>query len=366
MDWIVYLIIVALGLWGVTRFYLRGEDLTVYDAPGEGVTEPPAEPSPQHADAVRSIGFMAQTPKGSRAERLASMRAMMDTLGDAADLDGVDVHPVDAGGVPGEWVVAGGSSPDRRLLYLHGGAFSMGSPHSHRVVTAKLSKIAGAAVLAIDYRLTPENGRLDCLADCQIAYRWILDNGPRGAAPIDKLFVAGDSAGGNLALVVIAWARDEGLRAADAAIAMSPATDSTFSGPSLRSNLSTDHMLGPAMGFIVRIPKGLMLWFGWLANRVKPSDPRVSPIHGGLANLPPTLVHASEAEMLLDDARRYVNKANAAGSPAVLQTWPHMLHVWHMFESTLPEAKDAFDHIEVFLEGIAPRPIEYVTDAAPE
>ncbi len=120
------------------------------------------------------------------------------------------------------------------------------------------------------------------------------------------------------------------------------------------------------MGFIARIPKGLMLWFGWLANRVRPSDPRVSPIHGDLADLPPILVHASEAEMLLDDARRYVNKANAVGSRAVLQTWPHMLHVWHMFEATLPEANDAFDHIEVFLEGIAPRAIEYVTDSASE
>jgi acetyl esterase/lipase len=101
-----------------------------------------------------------------------------------------------------------------------------------------------------------------------------------------------------------------------------------------------------------------MLWLSWLSYRVRPCDPRLSPVYGDLSNLPPTLVHASEAEMLLDDARRYVNKATAQGSEATLETWHHMLHVWHIFEHRLPEAKEAFEHINKFLELTAPRRTE--------
>jgi len=205
-------------------------------------------------------------------------------------------------------------------------------------------------VLAVDYRLMPEHKRLDCLTDCQAAYRWILEHGPEGEAPIRDLVVAGDSAGGNLTLAILAWARDEHLHQANAAVALSPATDATFASPSLTANVATDHMLGPMLGRLVRLPRGLMLWGMFLSSRIRPCDPRISPVYGDLANLPPTLIHASEAEMLLDDARRYVRKATAAGSEATLETWHHMLHVWHAFETQLPEAKEAFEHIARFLK----------------
>jgi acetyl esterase/lipase len=279
----------------------------------------------------------------------------MDVMGDDADLAGVTITEVTAAGVPCEWVVAEDADPDRRLLYLHGGAFSLGSPRSHRAITTKFSRMAGASVLAVDYRLIPENARIDCLTDCQAAYGWILDNGPQGPRSVTSLFVAGDSAGGNLTLAIIAWARDAGLRPADAVIALSPLTDATLTSPSLATNVATDHMLGPMMGRIAKIPKWLLAWFGWLSSRIHPCDPRISPLRGNLDNLPPTLIHASEAEMLLDDARRYVHKATEAGSEATLETWHHMLHVWHIFEQSLPEAQEAFEHIDRFIELVAPR-----------
>ena len=127
------------------------------------------------------------------------------------------------------------------------------------------------------------------------------------------------------------------------------------SGPELVFSLS-DHMLGPAFGPITRMPRWLLSWFSWITGRVRPCDPRVSPVFGDLSNLPPTLVHASEAEMLLDDARRYVNKAREAGSEVTLETWHHMLHVWHAFEQRLPEAREAFEHIGRFLEMVEGRP----------
>ena len=227
-----------------------------------------------------------------------------------------------------------------------------GSPKSHRAITDRLSKLADAAVLSLDYRLLPENTRRQGIEDCQQAYRWILANGPEGALDLDFLAVAGDSAGGNLTLTLIAWARDEGLRAVDAAIAFSPATDMTLTSPSLSSNIATDPMLGPAFGKLARVPKVLMWWVSWFTYRIRPADPVASPVRGDLSGLPPVLVQVSEAEMLFDDARRYVSKAQAAGSPVALQSWPHMVHVWQVFTPELPEADHAYDNIAEFLASV--------------
>ena len=90
-------------------------------------------------------------------------------------------------------------------------------------------------------------------------------------------------------------------------------------------------------------------------TRMNPRNPLLSPVLADLSRLPPVLVQASESEMLLGDARRYVNKARAAGSPARLQTWTHMLHVWQIFNPELTEARDALAEIGKFLEGAAPR-----------
>ncbi len=348
----------ALGvfLWAFTRFYLRGADLGRFDAPGDLVRGEPQRPSAEHGEVVALLNqlFADSIPERSPRKRLAILRQRIDERGREVPVDGFDVRPTDAGGVPAEWVLAAGSDPDRRLLYIHGGAFTMGSPVSHRAITTRLAVDTGSAVLAIDYRLVPEHRRLDCLEDCCIAYRWIVDNGPSGRAPVRSLFVAGDSAGGNLTLATIAWARDAGLRRADAAVALSPATDSTLSSPSLLENLDSDHMLRPLFGKLAKVPRSLILWLTWLQSRVRPCDPRVSPAHGDLHDLPPLLVHASEAEMLVDDARRYVAKARSQGTAARLETWHDMVHVWHIFRG-LPEADQAFDHIAAFLDETVPR-----------
>jgi acetyl esterase/lipase len=226
----------------------------------------------------------------------------------------------------------------------------MGSSLSHRAITTRFARMIGGAVFSVDYRLMPEHRRLDGLEDCRAAYRYVLDNGPHGAAAADLVYIAGDSAGGNLTLSLITWIRDQGLRPPNAAIALSPATDSTLSSPSLINNIHSDKMLGPQFGKLARIPKWILWWYSWISSRIAPADPQVSPAFGDLSRLPPTLLHASEAEMLLDDSRRYVNKARAHGSPASLQTWPHLVHVWHFFEGNLPEAAEAFDQIHQFLE----------------
>ena len=117
----------------------------------------------------------------------------------------------------------------------------------------------------------------------------------------------------------------------------------------MKNNVETDHMLGPQFGKLNRIPKWVLHWATLFGTRIRPSHPRVSPIFDDLAGLPPTLVHASEAEMLLDDAVRYVNKAQSAGSPVEIQVWKHMVHVWQIFVSDVPEAQQAFAEIDRFL-----------------
>jgi epsilon-lactone hydrolase len=341
-------------VWAVAAFYLSGEDLSAFDrATGERFSTGPA-PSAALGAVVASLGGIGNALRGvPRRRHTAVMRDYMDRMFAGRELD-ASFTPVDCAGVPGEWVRAPGADGARRTLYIHGGAYIMGSPRSHRTLTSRFSALTGGAVLAIDYRLMPEHPRRAGIEDCRSAYRWMLENGPDGREPAQAVFVAGDSAGGNLTLSLIAWVRDQGLRAPDAAVALSPATDGTLASPSLKANLHTDAMLGPLFGTLTRVPRTLLLWTGWIQTRIRPCDPVVSPVYGDLSNLPPVLVHASEAEMLLDDSRRYVNRAQAAGSPVRLQTWSHVVHVWQIFNPELPEANEALEEIRKFLAAASP------------
>ena len=352
--------LILLAIWFAVARYLAGADLSKFDAPdkaafarrqsfstGDSLNE-------EHRQILKLLaGLSAQMKQLPLRQHLQQLRKFMDHMGGAREFTAQFV-PADVGGVKAEWVFAPGADSRRRTLYIHGGAWAMGSPRSHRVITSKLAELTAGAVLAIDYRLMPENPRRAGIEDCRAAYRWILDNGPEGPQKIAALLVSGDSAGGNLALSSIAWARDQGLRPADAVVVLSPATDGTMSGKTVKSNLATDAMLGPMFAKLTRIPRSLLLWLSWWWNRARPSHPDISPIHGDLANLPPILIHASEDEMLLDDAQRYMNKAIAAGSSVKLQTWRHVVQVWQMFDPQLTEARQAYEEIHKFLQATLP------------
>jgi len=276
------------------------------------------------------------------------MRKAFDSISDGHEYDS-QFTSCDAGGVAAEWVVAPGVSTDRRVLYIHGGGFVAGSPKSHRTITSQFSKVSGCAVLSIDYRMMPEYRIFNCVEDCRTAYRWILENGPDGPAKIQQLYIGGDAAGGNLTLSLLAWIRDNALRAPEAAVVMSPLTDVTFSGESVRKNLDTDVMLKPLVKPLVALPAFARSWWVVWTYKVRPANPLVSPLLGDLSSLPPILVQASEAEILLDDARRYAFKACASGSKTQLQTWSDMVHIWQIFYPELPQAAEAWDEIGKFL-----------------
>lgn len=346
MFWLVIFIAAFIAF---SLLVLRGEDLSYLDQPIP--RHPLREPSEGMRSVLVELSELTSSDFGTGRRRIEALRSAMDQMGGQGEFES-EFQPLPGGDIRGEWVLAPGYDSSRRLLYLHGGAFFAGSPLSHRPITDRLARLTGGAVLALDYRLMPEHRRIEGIEDCRRAYRWLLDNGPQGREEAASIVVAGDSAGGNLTLSLLAWVRDQGLRQADAGIALSPATDAVLNAPSLRHNISTDPMLGPTFGRLAKVPGIALLWYSWISTRIMPADPRISPVRGSLAGLPPILIQASDSEMLLDDSRRYAAKAQAAGSPVLLQTWPDMVHVWQIFPTRLPEAEEAYGNIAEFLDSV--------------
>ncbi len=345
---------VAAAAWVIAALFLSAPDHSQFDQPQHDLHRDPSTVSGEIREVVRLIDAMQYELRGvSRRKRIYRLRRIFDEgfTGSPATAEalGVEITATDANGVAAEWVVAPGARSDRRLLYIHGGAFAIGSPTSHRMLTAALSGTCGVSVLAIDYRLMPENFRRSGIRDCQTAYDYMLACGPAEPGDAADIFVAGDSAGGNLTLMLSAWARDRGRQKLNAVVAFSPSTDSTLSNPSARRNRYRDPLLGPGLGPLADLPEPLRLWLAALTGPLNPRNPLVSPLFGDLRDLPPTLVQASDCEMLLDDALRYVNKARSQGSPVSLQVWPGMVHVFQMFQHVLPEARLAIDEVAAFL-----------------
>ena len=249
---------------------------------------------------------------------------------------GVRVEPVVADGVPGEWVVPKHAAEDRALLYLHGGAWVMGSPRTHRALVADLARRAGVRALAIDYRLAPEHPYPAALDDCAAGYEWLLASG------IDpgRIVVAGDSAGGNLALALLLRLRDAGTPLPAGAVLLSPVTDLELGGASHATRKAVDPFFARAdlRPFITQYA---------VAHDLR--DPYLSPVGADLGGLPPLLIHVGDHEVLRDDAVRLGERARAAGVEAWTVVWPGMTHVFQMQTFLLPEARRANREIADFV-----------------
>ncbi|MBN1933202.1 MAG: alpha/beta hydrolase [Anaerolineae bacterium] len=239
-----------------------------------------------------------------------------------------DIHcrPVDAAGVPAEWIEAPGAG-GRVLLYLHGGAFCLGSIASSREWIARLAQATKMRALAIDYRLAPEYPYPAALDDARTAYLWLL----KAAIKPAQLILAGDSAGGGLALSTLVGLRDAGYPLPAGAICISPWTDLALSGGSIRDRARIDPILSPA---------DLDTYAAQYAGGRARTEPLLSPLYADLHALPPLLIQVGTNEILLDDAARCAGKAQAAGVDVTLETWDGMFHVFQMFPF-LPETKRA-------------------------
>lgn len=348
MEIVGIIIAIAVFLAVAPRFLFGIKDLSYLDNAHHPVREQAVSSGLESVlDLLKNLHQSVKPLKGKK--KLRALREYMDHLNDDLELAS-EIRPCQQ--PRGEWVIAPGVDTRRRVLYIHGGGWAVGSPRSHRAITDRFSQLANAAVFSVDYRLMPEHRFKAGVQDCREAYRWLLANGPDGPEDLDFLVIAGDSAGGSHTLALTAWIRDQGFRQADAAVALAPSTDLTLTAPSNRNNIKTDAVLGPVAGSLSRFPLPITWWLTLLGFRVSPANPVASPLRGRLDQLPPTLIHATDQEMLLDNARRYTALARNAGSPVNLHIWPGLVHVWHMFRQQLPEAEEAFDDIQQFLEKV--------------
>lgn len=239
----------------------------------------------------------------------------------------------------GEWLepIAGieAGAPVRTLLYLHGGGYCFCSPKSHRTVVFGLATASGTRTFSLDYRLAPEHPFPAALDDALAAYRRLLADG----VPPDSLVVAGDSAGGGLALALLVALRDAGDPLPAAGLLFSPWTDLAATGGTLTSNDGADPMFcGASIACVAQLYLG----------GTNPTNPYVSPLYAEFAGLPPLLIQASSTEVLLDDARRVAHRASVAGVKVQLEVWPKVPHAWQIFWPFLPEARRALKHAAAF------------------
>jgi epsilon-lactone hydrolase len=236
-------------------------------------------------------------------------------------------------GVSCQRLVPQNGRTNRVLLYFHGGGFVFGLSAMHVKLGAYLAQKMNTCVLMVDYRLAPKYPFPAALDDCLNTYRWLLDQG----IPAQEIVLAGDSAGGNLAIASVMSLRDEGSPLPAAAACLSPAVDLvTKTG-------DQDQINDPLLS-----PQAIKFYSKSYTGTEDAKNPLISPVYGDLTGLPPFLVHVGEDEMLCPDAVRLVDLARACGVNARLEVYPGMWHVWQLFME-LPQAVKSLDEVADFL-----------------
>jgi acetyl esterase/lipase len=303
-----------------------------------------AIPSPQLQTVITHLRGIAQEAMTTAGD-LESKRRLVDRYF-AVHLSVLDhdaiTAPVAFGQFSGLWITTARSDPARRMLYLHGGSWMAGRVSVYLPHIARIADATGCTVLAVDYRLAPENPFPAGLEDCVQAFLWVLEHGPAQVGAARKYFISGDSAGGNLVLATLLALKDRGARLPDAAIVLSPATDLTWTGESL----TTRALVDPALNAML-MP---MVTNIYLQGRAAPDAPLVSPLFGNLRGLPPILLQVGDAEILLSDSTRFAERARTAGVDVTLEVYPQMPHVFQGFAPFLPEAVEALGKLGEFCE----------------
>lgn len=249
---------------------------------------------------------------------------------------GIQWERINADGVASEWISPPNASQDSALLFLHGGGGVLGLYNTHRWMVGHIALSCGFRALLPDYRLAPEHPFPSGLNDCVTAYRWLLSQG----YPPQRIVVAGDSMGGMLTITLLLALHETKQPLPGAAVCMSPNTDPTCRGKTMRTNALKDAILSP------KFARTMMRLY---VNDHDLNDPLIAPLHADLSGLPPILIQAGADEILLDDSVRFSDRAKAAGTNVMLEVWPQMWHDWHTQVPSLPEANQAIDHIAKFI-----------------
>jgi epsilon-lactone hydrolase len=275
-------------------------------------------------------------------------RAAMDKVDRLPRPRRVDYVDAVVGGIPAIVATPRQTRPHRHILYIHGGAYVLGSPRSHIAMCARLAKRAAATVTVIDYRLAPEHVYPAAIDDCVAAYRAITsDVDPR------LVTIAGDSAGGGATLATIGALQAAGDPLPGAVYVLSPWTDLTASGESLITRAPHDPMFDGT-----GLPEAAMTY----AGDTPLDDPGVSPLFADPTGYPPTLIQTGMDEILLSDSVRLAERYEAAGVDVRLDLRDDLWHVYPAFAGYMPEATDALVRAAVFIREKTPAPLPVMAD----
>jgi epsilon-lactone hydrolase len=258
---------------------------------------------------------------------------------------GTIVRPVTAGGVP-SLVVSPGEARDPTVLFLHGGAYVLGSAFGYQPHAGALAAAAQAGVLVPDYRLAPEHPYPAAVEDAVAAYHWLVEQG----RPREEIVLVGDSAGAGLVLSTLLTLKRDDVPLPGGAVVLCPWLDLSLTGPpNERSPLiNDDEARRCAAAYLAGHPA---------------DDPIVDPLRAELSGLPPMLIQAATGDARLEDAKRLADRAEADGIDVRLELFPVEAHAFQLFWSFLPEAADAIEAAGAFISRLqrhdrAPRSVE--------
>jgi epsilon-lactone hydrolase len=295
--------------------------------------------SPEDSAAMAALRSAVAAMKG-KLEGVAARDPFNRIMEHVAPPDGVSFEADTVGGISGWWAKPALARRGAAILHLHGGWFNWGTAQAFRNLVGHIAKSAGADAFIPDYRLAPEHPFPAAVNDAEACYRGLVDRG------IKKIAITGDSAGGNLALVLLSIATAQAGAAGItpvAAVVLSPVTDLALTGESFESRAEADPY------FIKSQVAGLVHSYLGASD---PKNPLASPLYGDLTGLPPVRIHVGDDEVLLDDSRRYVQRAVAAGVDARLDIWMGMPHGFVNSIGSVHAANEALRAVGTFLNDL--------------
>jgi acetyl esterase/lipase len=288
-------------------------------------------PSEEH-EAIVAMVQASPPGSGSVEESRAGFDAMLSMfpLPDDADIEEINIQHMNA-----DWVRVPETSGNRVVLYFHGGGYVIGNNVGYREFASRMARATRSRVLLINYRLAPENPFPAAVDDAVMAYRWLLEQG----TPPEQIMVAGDSAGGGLTLATLVALRDGGTPLPACATCFSPWVDLEGGGDSAQPGAVDDPMVG------LQTLQGMSRHYAGDDLR----NPLAAPLYADLSGLPPLQVFAGTREILLSDATRIVDNAQAAGVSASLTVGDGLIHVWQLF-ANVPEAAESLKQVGEFAD----------------
>ncbi len=227
------------------------------------------------------------------------------------------------------------------ILQLHGGGYVGAMRRHYKQMAGLYSEVGGGAtVVTVDYRVAPEHPFPAALEDALEAYEWLLEQGYKN----DQIILAGDSAGGGLAMALCHTLKARWRGTPAGIVAMSPWTDLTLSGSSYKDNYDIDPVFGNE--------RSELIFENPYVGDADPKDPRISPLFGDFYGFPPMLIQVGTDEMLLSDSISVAEKAKSAGVKVRLSVYPGMFHVFQMAGTIMDESKQAWAEVKRFFEEI--------------